>query len=231
MKNKPFENDTTSAGMAAKGSGKSVFLAYALSCWDKGILIDMLGVYNPRSNYKTAIVPDSVYFKSPDAFIKYCNKKNVSKNPEKRFIIDLSHYTKMELIEEADKLFGYLYKHNPYGKGHYPLFVDEIMDIANQQGQTSYELIRLFKNGRNFGVKPMVVMTQRPQNTDKTIYELADAYYISKQMGLRTLKYINEIVQEDISQQVKTIPQRHFIRYDGNMQLIQVPNYPYAFSQ
>jgi hypothetical protein len=50
-------------------------------------------------------------------------------------------------------------------------------------------------------------------------------------MGLRTLKYINEIVQEDISQQVKTIPQRHFIRYDGHMQLIQVPNYPYAFSQ
>jgi hypothetical protein len=229
MKIKPFEEDTTAAGMAAKGSGKSVFLAYALACWDRGILVDMLGVFNPKSDYKTAIVPDSIYFKNPDSFIS--KFKDLKKYPEKKYIIDLSHYTKLELIEEADKLFGFLYKNNPYGKGHYPLLVDEIMDIANEQGKTSYELIRTFKNGRNFGIKPMVVMTQRPQNTDKTIYELADAYYISKQMGKNTLKYINDIVQEDISKQVKQIPKRHFIRYDGEIQLIEVPFYSYAFEQ
>ena len=59
---KPFEQDITASILAAKGSGKSVFLAYALDAWPRGVLIDMLGVYNPASNYKTAIVPNSAYF-------------------------------------------------------------------------------------------------------------------------------------------------------------------------
>lgn len=225
---KPFEKDITTSILASKGSGKSVFLAHALNTWHRGILIDMLGVYNPNSNYKTAIVPNSAYFTSPEAFIN----QDLKKLTEKKYVISLAQYTKQELIDQSDDLFRYLYSKNPYGTGSYPIFIDEVMDLANQNGKTSYELIRVAKNGRNFGIRPLVIASQRPQNVDKTIFDLSDTFYVSQQRSPKTIEYINKIVDDDISEQLRTIKPREFLRFDGTtLTKIKVPFYKFAFKQ
>lgn len=225
---RPFEKDVTASILAAKGTGKSVFLAHALNVWHRGILIDMLGVYNPGSNYKTAIVPNSAYFTSPESFIN----QNLKKIPEQKYVISLAQYTKQELIDQSDDLFRYLYSKNPYGTGNYPIFIDEVMDLANQNGKTSYELIRVAKNGRNFGIRPLVIASQRPQNVDKTIFDLSDTFYVSQQRSPKTIEYINKIVDDDISEQLRTIKPREFLRFDGTtLTKIKVPFYKFAFKQ
>lgn len=225
---KPFARDITVSILASKGTGKSVFLAYGLNAWPRGVLIDMLGVYNPISNYKTAIVPNSAYFKTPEAFID----QDLKKIPEKKYIISLAQYTKQELIDQSDDLFRYLYSKNPYGAGNFPIFIDEAMDLANQNGKTSYELIRTAKNGRNFGIRPLVIASQRPQNVDKTIFDLSDTFYVSQQRSPKTIEYINKIVDQDISEQLRTIQPREFLRFDGtSLTKIKVPFYKFAFKQ
>lgn len=228
MNVRPFDKDITASILAAKGSGKSVFLAHGLNAWPRGVLIDMLGVYNPASNYKTAIVPNSAYFTTPEAFID----QDLKKIPEKKYIISLAQYTKQELIDKADDLFRYLYSKNPYGSGNFPIFIDEVMDLANQNGKTSYELIRTAKNGRNFGIRPLVIASQRPQNVDKTIFDLSDTFYVSQQRSPKTIDYINTIVDQDISQDLRTIKPREFMRFDGiTLTRLKVPYYKYAFKQ
>jgi len=56
------ENEITVSIIAAKGQGKSVFLASELNKLKKGILLDTIGIFDPRSRFKTAVIPHSSYF-------------------------------------------------------------------------------------------------------------------------------------------------------------------------
>lgn len=224
-----FKDDITSAILAAKGSGKSVMLASMLNDSPKGILIDTIGVFNPRSKYKTAIVPNSYYFMTPADFISFCKKE--SKIPKKS-VINFGDLVGDELITQADELFKYIYQ-NVYDM---PVFLDEMADISPQMGKGSVEFHRFVKNGRNHGNKPVIFATQRPQSVSKMIFDLCDNFYLSRQRAPRTIEYVLDVLDEknndEMKAKIKQLQPRHFLKYDGvKLKEITVPMYKYAFKQ
>lgn len=218
------EKEITVSIIAAKGQGKSVFLASELNKLKKGILIDTIGVFDPRSRFKTAVVPNSSYFETPTAYI------NTKKKPKKS-VIDFSRFIGNEVIKEMDTLAAYIYQNVP----NMPVLIDEVADIMPLQGG-SKELHRLIKNGRNHGNKPFVFATQRPQNMNKNIFDLCDVFFISMQRAPRTVEYISNLVDlrgdKSFSQKIKGLKRREFLKYDGEkISTYRVPVYKYAFKQ
>lgn len=218
------EKEITVSIIAAKGQGKSVFLASELNKLKKGVLIDTIGVFDPRSPYKTAVIPNSSYFETPTAYID-------TKNKPKKSVIDLSQFIGTEIIEEMDVLSAYIYKNIP----NMPVLIDEVADIMPLMGGSN-ELHRLIKNGRNHGNRPFVFATQRPQNMNKNIFDLCDVFYISMQRAPRTVDYISNLVDlkgdKDFIKKIKSLKQREFLRYDGiKTSSYRVPLYKYAFKQ
>ncbi|MDD3399395.1 MAG: hypothetical protein PHW93_07365 [Candidatus Methanomethylophilaceae archaeon] len=218
------EKEITVSIIAAKGQGKSVFLASELNKLKKGILIDTIGVFDPRSRFKTAVVPNSSYFESPAAYIK------TDKKPKKS-VIDFSGFIGSELVEKMDVLAAYIYQNIP----NMPVLIDEVADIMPLQGG-SKELHRLIKNGRNHGNKPFVFATQRPQNMNKNIFDLCDVFFVSMQRAPRTVEYIADLADlrgdKEFVKKIKSLKQREFLRYDGvKIDSYRVPIYKYAFKQ
>lgn len=218
------EKIITASIIAAKGQGKSVFLASELHKMKKGILIDTIGVFDPRSQFKTAVVPNSSYFETPAVYIK-------TKNKPKKSVIDFSQFIGNEIIEEMDILAAYIYQNVP----NMPVLIDEVADIMPLMGG-SKELHRLIKNGRNHGNKPFVFATQRPQNMNKNIFDLCDVFFISMQRAPRTVEYIANLVDlrgdKEFIKKIKALEKREFLRYDGiKTSSYKVPVYKYAFKQ
>lgn len=227
--NKNTINGTiTGAFLAAKGSGKSVALAMILNNAKSGILIDMLGVYNPRNRKKTAIVPNSAYYNDVDSFIK--NYKDV---PEKKHIINFGEYVSHEeIINAADKLSSFIYNNIP----DIMVLCDEVADIMPQSKRGSNEFHRLVKNGRNRGIYPVIMATQRPQSTDKSVFDLCDTFFVSLQRAPKTIDYILDILDrrgdKETGTKIRQLKARQFLKYDGeNLENINIQNYKYAFKQ
>lgn len=224
-----FKNDITGAIVAAKGTGKSVMLASMLHESEKGILIDMIGVFNPRSEFKTAVVPEAYYFTEPEFFVEFARKHK--KVPAKS-VINFGNLVGEEITEEADTLFRFIYQNVP----HMPVFVDEVADIMPLMGIGSSEFHRLVKNGRNHGNRPVIFATQRVQNMSKQVFDLCDNFYISTQKAPRTIDYILDLIDEknneDMKQKIKSLEKRHFLKYNGSDTIdLEVPVYQFAFKQ
>ena len=224
-----FEEDITSAILAAKGSGKSVMLASMANQVKKGILIDTIGVFDPRSNFKTAVVPNSFYFTSPSSYLDFVESEE--KTPNKA-VISFGNLIGDEVTEEADKLFSFLYR-NVYNM---PVFLDEMADIMPLAGKGSVEFHRFVKNGRNHGNRPVIFATQRPQSVSKSVFDLCDNFYISMQRAPRTIEYVLDVLDEkgndEMKAKIKNLKPRHFLKYDGlNIKDFTVPEYKYAFKQ
>lgn len=224
-----YKNEITTSIIAAKGSGKSVMLATYLNNMERGILFDMVGIFNPRSSFKTAVVPSSTYFMHPDDFIETIHKEGAI--PRKN-IINFGDLVGEELIEYSDMISEIIYKSIPW----MPVLVDEIADIMPAMGAGSREFHRMVKNGRNHGNRPIVFATQRPQNTSKQIFDLCDTFYVSMQRAPRTIEYILELLDErgnvSIATEIRQLNPREFLRYaGGGISRIKVPTYRYAFQQ
>lgn len=224
-----FTKDITASVLGAKGSGKSVMLAEALNRFKKGILIDTIGVFNPKNRFKSAVVPNSTYFTSPRWFLMYARLHR--KLPPKT-VINLSEFVGEDLIREADKVFGYIYGHIR----NTPILIDECADLVPPIGKQSKKLILLVKNGRNYGLKPLIFATQRPQSMAKSVFDLADTFYVSRQNAPRTVEYILDILDKrgeaGLNSMIRQLEPRQFIRYDGSeMTGLTVPRYKYAFKQ
>jgi len=222
-------NEITTAIIAAKGSGKSVFLASRLNEFERGILVDMVGIFNPRSSFKTAVVPNSSYYIHPEDFLEVISRER--KIPKKN-IINFGDLVGDELIAYADIISETIYQHSP----HMPVLVDEIADIMPAMGAGSREFHRLVKNGRNHGNKPIIFATQRPQNTNKNVFDLCDTFYVSMQRAPRTIDYILEVLDEKgnrkLATTIRQLKKREFLKYDGgDISYYRVPEYRYAFKQ
>ena len=224
-----IDTDITNAVLGAKGSGKSVLLAHFLTESNKKhILLDMLGVYNPKNEFKTAVVPLSYYCINVDAFIK-----TYSKFPsDAKIIIDMSEYTQDDLVPATDALCVFLMDN----KIKCGFMSDEVADIMPQMGRGSIQLHRLIKNGRNYGIRPVTIATQRPQSVNKSIFDLCDKFLVSVQRAPRTVDYIADILDiggdENIKTEIKQLKQREFLIYNGeSIKNWTVPEYKYAFKQ
>lgn len=225
-----ISKDITDCILGAKGSGKSVLLAIMANDLQnrKVILFDMLGVFNPQAGNKTALIPDSYYCMTPDDFLK--TKEKYPTNA--KIVINFSDYFGEDLIEAIDAVCEHLMAKME----SVAVLTDEVADFMPQQGLTSYQFWRLVKNGRNFGIRPVVFASQRPQDVNKKIFDLCDKFIISKQRAKVTVDYILKLLNMDGDKasraKILRIQPRHFLIFDGTSYKIEkVRNYEYAFKQ
>jgi hypothetical protein len=223
-----IQRDITTCILGAKGSGKSVLLAAMLHNYKgKAVLFDLLGVFNPKNSFKTAIVPHSYYCTDVDSFLS--NFKHFPDNA--KIIVSLENYLGDELIQAVDSICKFLMDN----RTKIAVLSDEIADIMPNNARGSKEFHRMVKNGRNYGIRPVIFATQRPQSVSKSIFDLCDKFYISSQKAPRTIDYIIDILDtvgnDDIKQRITALQQREFLIYDGDLRRYKVPFYKYAFKQ
>jgi hypothetical protein len=225
-----YKNDITSCILGAKGSGKTVFLADMMhrhnSC--SSILFDVLGVLNPKSPHRTAVVPSSIYFMGPDSFVGYYDRL------PKRYkaVINLENYIGSDLIAAIDDVCTLLYT----SRDRIMLLSDEVADIIPQSSKGSKKFELLTKNGRNYGVKPIIFATQRPQSVNKSVFDLCDNFYIAGQRAPRTIDYILDILDQagnkEMRRTIMGLQPREFIKFDGvNLNKFKLSIYKYAHKQ
>ena len=202
--------------MGLKGSGKTFGLSIiAKSIPNKQVWIfDTLGAMSINS-----LLPNAYYVKMGPASQRKVLKLFESLYTSKlRFIVfDLSIFNLKELVEFADLFSEWALK-----RGNIAVIVDEIVDYCPQAG-TPYStgLQRLWRAGRNFGIYPVVMATQRPQEADKKILAHAQLYFIMKLLHPLDLKKVEEILPvepEDwmkLKNQIKELEKRNAVVYDG----------------
>ncbi|WNY28702.1 hypothetical protein MmiEs2_09050 [Methanimicrococcus stummii] len=216
--------------LGKKGSGKSVVIASCADALPEVIVFDMLGVYNPEAQYKTAVIPKSRYYENPTAFI---NKFDNSKL--KKHVINFSAVKPSELIAEADKICEFILNHAKKTTGKLYVLVDEVADIAPERGKISDNFHFLVKNGRNYGIF-VIMASQRPQGVDKSVLELCDGYLLSGQNGNRTIEEIVKITNSEDRRHTETIlrelPERTFLFvHENENEPYKIPTYKNAFKQ
>jgi len=224
-----FKNNYGVTILAEKGSGKTIFLASEANKFKKFVFVDVLGVLNPDNDFKTGYIPKSHYYKNDkngngDAVDMFKAGLN-NKQGIDRHVIDFSEVD--DQAEAMNRLCEFLIRLGKMGHG-YPLFVDEVDDVM-PQSKTGMYAVRVVKNGRNYGIRPFVCATQRPQGAEKKVIELADRWMIGGETGYNTLKHVTAISGADEST-FKNMEKRTF--YDTEAKkLHKVANYRYAEPQ
>ena len=225
-----FSDSATSVVIAGKGGGKTGLLAAEANKMQKFVFVDTIGVLNPRNENRSAIIPDSNYFYSGDkgsgvdSFISWFSDPAAQKHD--RHIIDISEAEDKKA--EIEKLSTFLLQLGKKGNG-YPFILDEISLIAPQSTRSGTVFKNLVIIGRNYGIKPIVMATQRPQNTDKEVVELADENYLGYNKGFNTTEMLGKLADIDPAVFKKLEPRQFYIV--GTEKVYRVPNYKFANKQ
>jgi SOS-response transcriptional repressor LexA len=81
----------------------------------------------------------------------------------------------------------------------------------------------------------VIFATQRPQSVSKSVFDLCDTFYISKQKAPRTIDYILDILDlkgsKDMGAKIRRLQHRQFLKYDDEIKIYTVPEYKYANKQ
>lgn len=225
-----FCDSATSVVIAGKGGGKTAFLAQEANKLNKFVFVDTIGVLDPKNSNRSAVIPNSNYFRHSDKGSAVDNFKSWAFDPatqkHNRHILDLSEAADKK--EELEKLAAFLLQLGKRGKG-YPFLIDEISLIAPQSGRAGNALKNLFIIGRNFDIKPMIIATQRPQNTDKELLELADEYYLGYNKGYNTTEMLGKLADIDPEKLKQLEPRQFYIM--GTEKTYTVPFYKFANQQ
>jgi hypothetical protein len=225
-----FSDSATSIVVAGKGGGKTGLLASEANKMKKFVFVDTIGVLNPKNENRSAVIPNSNYFLHSEKGSAVDSFKSWHGNPAAqkfdRHVLDISEAGDKK--EEIEKLSEFLLQLGKKGRG-YPLILDEMSLIAPQGKGAGTVFKNLVIIGRNFQIKPLVMATQRPQNTDKEVLELADESYLGYNKGVNTTEMLGKIADIDPSIFKKLKPRQFYIV--GKETVYSVPFYRYAHQQ
>jgi hypothetical protein len=220
--------------LAGKGSGKTNLAAARANAMDKFIFVDTLGVLNPTSDLRSARIPESNYFMndkngtgdSVDMFIQMHRLSPF----QWRHVIDFSEYVSLEERQEAiNKLCQFVISQAKNSGNKYPVIIDEVADFAPEHKEPPEALHRLIKNGRNYGIVPVVIITQRPQSTSKQILDLTDCFVLGSQSAPVTAEYVAKIAELD-PEFIKSIKPREFY-ISQEKKMYKAPHYRFSKKQ
>lgn len=223
-----FMKHATVNVIAGKGGGKTEFTASEADKMPKFVYVDTLGVLDPKRENHSAKIPNSNYYRAGHGKTAVEVFKSWFYDQKKydRHVIDLSE--SKDAKNDIEELSAFLYMLGKQGRG-YPFLIDEISLIAPQRGGVGANLRMLAVAGRNYGIKPLVLITQRPQNTDKELVELSDESFLGYQKGYNTTEMLGKVA--DIDPNVfKKIPPRTFYIV-GEEKMYPVPYYRHANQQ
>lgn len=208
---------TTISFLGRKGLGKTVGSSILINNLEKDtIVFDITGAYTDGELIKEA--------KYIDVNTKKFDKKIIIDilmkfKESKKLVLCLNRLTRKELVDFSEIMFKVLNE-----IGDVAVVIDEVGEIVSQQREYySPELERCCRIGRNYNIKPFIVITQRTQKVDKNILALSDYYII---MGLThnlDLEAVRELVGfnakefEPLKKNIKQLTTGEFylLKYDG----------------
>jgi hypothetical protein len=167
--------EPTISFLGNKGRGKTVGSAILVNNMESEVLIiDTVGAFS-----KDRLIKDAIYI---EVDVRKFDKKMFFPifkkfKDKKRIVLNVQRLTSKELIEFSEIIFGLVLDVGDIG-----LVVDEVGEIVSQQKEKySPEYERLVRIGRNYNIRPVIQITQRPQKVDKNVLALTDFYCV---MGL-----------------------------------------------
>lgn len=213
------EEYNTVSVMGLKGSGKTYGLVVMAKQIEKRVFIfDTLGAISRNQLIKGKSVIYVRMAKLPEGKLR---------RHFDQFYISKAHYIVFDLsdmIPEELVYFGDVFSTWAIKKGNMAVIIDEIVDYCPQSGSPySIDIQRLWRAGRNYGIYPVIMATQRPQEADKKILAHAQIYFIMKLANDLDLAKIKALIPnrylttgnwEDLEDKIAQLPQRHVVVYD-----------------
>jgi DNA helicase HerA-like ATPase len=123
-------------------------------------------------------------------------------NTHKNIGVDLSRLTKDEIVEFTEAYLTITPMKNKY------VIIDEMADYTPQVGQSSKELERLVRHGRNTG-NTFIFNTQRPAYLTKNVVSLIDVVMFFRLVWVRDVEVVKDVLNnlgmKKISSEVREI--------------------------
>ena len=168
------------AVLGNKGTGKTrlVEKLAEIITEDKTVMVlDTVGAIHEHARNKEFKADDWVFIivrkeiSEKDKWVKTLKKAIKSGK-----IICITFYlSTKELVNTIESLADVLLRIK-----NYALIIDEAQEVLPQLGKISFNLEKLIRVGRNFGIKPIIITSQRPQTINKKILALSDIFVIKK---------------------------------------------------
>ena len=176
-----IEKTKTVGILGQKGTGKTYLTRQIAEAIPKNVvLFDTIGVVKPKG---TRVY--EVDIKDPDrqavlfSMITLKTSHNIG--------IDLSRLTKDEIVYFTQTYLKITPMKNKY------IIIDEMADYTPQIGESSKELERLVRHGRNFG-NTFIFNTQRPAYLTKNVLNLIDVVVFFRLVWKRDIDVVKDIL-------------------------------------
>jgi nucleoside-triphosphatase THEP1 len=191
-----IEKTKTVGILGQKGTGKTYLtrqIAEAIP--QKVVLFDTIGVVKAKGcqMYEVDIkdpMKQAILFSQ----ITVRTKHNIG--------VDLSRLTKDEIVKFTNFYLGITSMRDKY------IIIDEMADYTPQIGESSKELERLVRHGRNFG-NTFIFNTQRPAYLTKNVLNLIDVVVFFRLVWKRDIDVVKDILnnlgQRNITTEINEI--------------------------
>ena len=176
-----FKKTSTVGILGQKGTGKSYLTRQIAESLPKdGIVFDTIGILKPKG-YQIYEVDIKKRMEQATIF------SGITLRTHHNIGVDLSRLTKDEIVEFTNWYLSITPMKNKY------VIIDEMADYAPQIGESSKELERLVRHGRNFG-NTFIFNTQRPAYLTKNVLNLIDVVVFFRLVWKRDIDVVKDIL-------------------------------------
>jgi DNA helicase HerA-like ATPase len=176
-----IEKTKTIGILGQKGTGKTYLTRQIAEAIPKDVvLFDTIGVVKPKRCM--------IY----EVDIKQLEKQavlfsNITMRTHHNIGVDLSRLTKDEIVVFTNSYLLITEMKNKY------IIIDEMADYTPQLGESSKELERLVRHGRNFG-NTFIFNTQRPAYLTKNVLNLIDVVVFFRLVWKRDIDVVKDVL-------------------------------------
>lgn len=184
-------SSTTITFMGMKGYGKTYGSAILANNIDQDLLVfDVVGAYT-----KDRLIKGAKYLDVDISEPKRAHGLQVLKQFKEhtKVVLNLQALTRENLTKFCEMMFKVI---NEFGE--LAILVDEVGDIVSQTKEhycNEYE--RTVRVGRNYDIRPVIQITQRPQKADKNVLALSDYYLIMRLNHNLDLNAVQDLIGTD----------------------------------
>lgn len=194
------ENITTITIMGTKGSGKTYGTAILSNNIEvKKVLFDITGTWTRDKLLKNATYVNCNFDKNlNDKKLKDLSIKVLSdfgKSNKKNLVLNTINLNS-ENLTRFFEIINVLCKD---AKGQISIIVDEAGEVFPQDTRRFYadESQKIVRLGRNWGISPYIIITQRPQKVDKNVLANSDLFIFFKTIYPLEQEIIKNIIGMD----------------------------------
>jgi DNA helicase HerA-like ATPase len=176
-----IEKTKTIGILGQKGTGKTYLTRMIAEAIPKNVvLFDKIGVVKAKGCkiYEVDI---------KDAAKQAILFSNITTRTHHNIGVDLSRLTKDEIVTFTNFYLTYTRMKNKY------IIIDEMADYTPQIGESSKELERLVRHGRNFG-NTFIFNTQRPAYLTKNVLNLIDVVVFFRLVWQRDIEVVKDVL-------------------------------------